>query len=71
MAQVKTDASISDAICELSIRIQLRRAGLRLTRSGFSYQILHGNQVLIAGNGRGEGLALEEIQQFIQKSFIR
>ena len=71
MAQAAYETSISDKICELSIRIQLRKAGLRLQRSGFSYQILSGNQVLIAGNGHGKGLALEEEAAFIDRALVR
>jgi hypothetical protein len=65
------NTSISDKICELGIRIQLRKAGLRLQRSGFSYTILHGNQVLIAGNGHGEGLALDDVVAFVNRSLVR
>jgi hypothetical protein len=57
--------------CELSLQIQLRKAGLRLERSGFQYAIVYKNQVLLSGSGRGEGLALEEIAAFIEWALIR
>ena len=69
MAQADTDLSIP--ACELSLRIQLRRSGLRLRRSGFHYQVLFGEQVLVAGNGRGEGLSLDEIDAFINRALVR
>jgi hypothetical protein len=57
--------------CELAIRIQLRKYGMRLERSGFSYTIRYRNQILISGNGIGEGLALQEVADFISRSLIR
>jgi hypothetical protein len=67
----KADDDLNIPACELSLRIQLRRSGLRLRRSGFHYQLLFGEQVLIAGNGRGEGLSLDEIEAFINRALIR
>jgi hypothetical protein len=57
--------------CEVSIRIQLRKYGMRLERSGFSYVIRYRNQILISGNGIGERLALQEIADFIERALIR
>jgi hypothetical protein len=42
-----------------------------LRRSGFYYQVLFGEQVLIAGNGRGAGLSLDEIEAFINRALVR
>jgi hypothetical protein len=69
MAQANDTFSIPT--CELSLRIQLRRSGLRLRRSGFHYQVMLGEQVLIAGNGRGEALSLDEIEAFINRAMVR
>ncbi len=68
---VRADDDVNIPACELSLRIQLRRSGLRLRRSGFHYQVLFGEQVLIAGNGKGEGLSLDEIEAFIDRALIR
>jgi hypothetical protein len=68
MAQVTED---NIEICELSLRLQLRKAGLRLERRGFSYEILYKNQFLISGNGRGEDLALDEIAAFVKRALVR
>jgi hypothetical protein len=68
MAQATED---NIEICELSLHLQLRKAGMRLKRNGFRYQIMYGPHVLIAGNGRGEALALDEIQQFVERSLVR
>jgi hypothetical protein len=67
----KADDDLNIPACELSLRIQLRRSGLRLRRSGFHYQVLFGEQILIAGNGRGHGLSLDEIERFIDRALIR
>ncbi len=68
MAQA-TDDNIE--ICELSLRLTLRKAGMRLKRNGFRYAIMYGSQTLIAGNGHGEGLALSEIVAFVNRSLVR
>jgi hypothetical protein len=70
MAQAATD-DLNIPACELSLRIQLRRSGLRLRRSGFHYELIYGQQVLIAGNGRGKGLSLDEIMDFVERSLVR
>lgn len=67
----KADDDYNIPTCELSLRIQLRRSGLRLRRSGFHYQLLWGESVLLAGNGRGEGLSLDEIEAFVNRSLVR
>jgi hypothetical protein len=58
-------------ICELSLRLTLRKAGMRLKRSGFRYAIMYGEQTLIAGNGHGEALALDEVVAFVNRSLVR
>jgi hypothetical protein len=68
MAQATED---NIEICELSLRLTLRRAGMSLKRNGFRYQIMYGPHVLIAGNGRSEALALDEIASFVERSLIR
>ena len=68
MAQANHD---NIEICELSLRLQLRKAGMRLKRNGFRYQIMYGPQVLVAGNGHCEGLALDEIVAFVERSLVR
>jgi len=58
-------------LCELSIRIQLRKAGMRLERTGFTYTIVYKNQVLLSGNGQGDALALTEVAAFIERALVR
>jgi hypothetical protein len=65
-----TDEIITEP-CELTLRLQLRKYGMRLERSGFSYVLLYQNQILISGNGIGEGLALAEIADFINRALVR
>jgi hypothetical protein len=50
-----------------------RRSDLRrkLERSGFRYQILMGDHVLLSGNGSGVKLALAEIVDFVNRSLVR
>jgi hypothetical protein len=35
--------------------LQLKKNGMRLHRSGVSYQLIYGNQILLSGDARGEG----------------
>jgi hypothetical protein len=65
-----TDEIITEP-CELTLRLQLRKYGMRLERTGFSYTIVYKNQVLLSGNGIGEGLALQEIADFVSKALVR
>jgi hypothetical protein len=58
-------------ICELSARLRLREAGLRLERDRSRYRIIRGCQVLLDHNERGEPLTLQEVQAFLTKSLIR
>jgi hypothetical protein len=44
---------------------------MRLKRNGFRYLIMHGPQVLIAGNCHGERLALDEIVAFVNRALVR
>jgi hypothetical protein len=37
--------------CELTIRIQLRKYGLRLERSGLTYQVFHQNPSVMCRRG--------------------
>ncbi len=69
MAPAKTDLNIS--ACELTIRLQLRKSGMRLERSGLHYQIFYKNHVLLAGNAQGDALALEEVAAFLERSLVR
>jgi hypothetical protein len=68
MAQATED---NIEICELSLRLTLRKAGMRLKRNGFGYQLMYGEQTLIAGNGYGEALALDEIVAFVDRALVR
>jgi hypothetical protein len=43
----------------------------KLERSGFRYQILMGDHVLLSGKGSGEKLALAEIVDFVNRSLVR
>jgi hypothetical protein len=44
---------------------------LRLRSGAFTFAIIHRNQKLIAGSGHGEGLALQEIAAFVERSLVR
>jgi hypothetical protein len=71
MAQVKTDNSINVPVCELTLRLQLRKAGLRLHRRGYHYEILYRNQVLFGGSIHGESLSLDEVAAFCSRTLVR
>jgi hypothetical protein len=71
MAQADDNDTINVPPRELSLRIQLRKAGLRLEHADFNYTIVYKNQTLISGNGRGEGLSLDEIVAFVERTLIR
>jgi hypothetical protein len=51
--------------CELSLRLCLRRYGMRLQRRGCGYRLLYGESVLLAAGPDGYGLTLGEIEGFI------
>jgi hypothetical protein len=70
MAQEANSDVISEP-CELKLRLQLRKYGMRLERRGFSYTLLYGNQILISGNGIGEDIALQEIADFVARALVR
>ena len=69
MAKATDDLSIP--VCELTLRLQLRKAGLRLDRRGYGYEILFKNQVLFSGDVHGEGLSLDEIAVFCERALVR
>jgi hypothetical protein len=72
MAQVNSEHSIAaPAICELSLRLQLRKSGLRLERRGFGYRLLAGNQVLLDRGPDGFGLSLEDVATFTNRALVR
>jgi hypothetical protein len=50
MAKADTDTTPT----ELTLRLHLHKAGLRLRSSGCSYEILLGNQILLSGNARNQ-----------------
>jgi hypothetical protein len=52
------------ANCELTLRLKLRKFGMRLERSGFGYRLVHGNSVLLARGADGFGLSLDDIARF-------
>jgi hypothetical protein len=66
MAQVNSEVSIITPpnICELGLRLRLRRAGMRLERSGFGYKLLHHDTVLLARGPNGYGLTLQDVDLF-------
>jgi hypothetical protein len=47
-----------------SLRLKLRRVGMRLERSGYGYRLLYGNTVLLACGPDGFGLSLSDIDLF-------
>ena len=71
MAQAAAINTTPPAICELSLRLHLRRAGLRLERQGFGYRLLSGSQVLLDRGPRGFGLALADVAKFTADALPR
>ena len=56
---------------ELTLRLHLHKAGLRLRSSGCSYEILSGGQVLISGNAHGEALSIDDVANFLCHALVR
>jgi hypothetical protein len=57
----------SPATCELSLRLRLRRAGMRLERNGYCYRLLYGSQVLLDRGRAGHGLSLQEVARYTSR----
>ncbi len=69
MAKANDDLIIPT--CELTLRLRLRKAGLRLDRRGYGYEILYRNQVLFSGDVHGEGPSLDEVATFVERALVR
>jgi hypothetical protein len=67
MAKADTDATTT----ELTLRLHLHKAGLRLRSSGVSYEVLLGNQILLSGNAHGEGLSIDDVANFLRRALVR
>jgi hypothetical protein len=63
-------AADSDTTTELTLRLHLHKAGLRLRSSGVSYEIFHGGQLVLSGNAHGEALSLEDVASFLRKARV-
>jgi hypothetical protein len=61
VAQAATTNSIITHPCELTLRLQLRKAGLRLDRTGYGYRLIFGNQVLLDRRHDGRPLTLDDV----------
>jgi hypothetical protein len=61
----------SDTTTELTLRLHLHKAGLRLRSSGVSYEILLGNQILLSGNAHGEALSIDDVANYLRRSLVR
>ena len=62
----------SDTTTELTLRLHLHKAGLRLRSSGLSYEILLGSQVvLLSGNAHGEALSIDDVANFFSRTLVR
>jgi hypothetical protein len=61
----------TDTTTELTLRLHLHRAGLRLRSSGVSFEILSGNQVLLSGNAHGEALSIDDVAKFFRQNLVR
>jgi hypothetical protein len=55
-------------ICETAIRLQLRRAGLRLERQGYGYRIIYRSQVLM---GSEFEMSLADVSSFANGALLR
>ena len=67
MAKAETDVTTT----ELTLRLHLHKAGLRLRSSGVSYEILLGNQILLSGNAHGEALSIDDVTNFFSRALVR
>ena len=61
----------TDTSTELTLRLHLHKAGLRLRSSGVSYEILLGNQILLSGSAYGEALSIDDVANFLRRALIR
>jgi hypothetical protein len=61
----------SDATTELTLKLHLHKAGLRLRSSGVSYEVLFGNQILLSGNAHGEALSIDDVANFFSRALVR
>jgi hypothetical protein len=57
-----------DGTCELSLRLRLRKVGMRIERSGDRYRLLYGNSVLLQRGPDGYGLTLDQVERFTRRS---
>ena len=64
-------AADSDHTTELTLRLHLHKAGLRLRSSGVSYEVLIGNQILLSGNAHGEALSIDDVADFFSRALVR
>jgi hypothetical protein len=61
----------STDISELSLRLRLRKAGMRLERRGRYYRLMAGAQVLLDKGPCGHGLTLKEVARFTHRALLR
>ena len=64
-------AADSDTTTELTLRLHLHKAGLRLRSSGVSYEIFHGGQLVLSGNARGEALSIDDVANLFSRALVR
>jgi hypothetical protein len=64
-------AADRDATTELTLKLHLHKAGLRLRSSGCSYEILIGNQILLSGNAFGEALSIDDVANYLRRALVR
>ena len=64
-------AADRDTTTELTLKLHLHKAGLRLRSSGVSYEILLGNQILLSGNAHGELLSIDDVANFCRRALVR
>jgi hypothetical protein len=67
---VLTEAATNNTT-ELTLRLTLQKAGLRLRSSGVSYEIFHGGQLVLSGNAHGESLSIDDVANFCRRALIR
>ena len=71
MAKANAANSIPPATCERSLRLRLRKAGMRLEQCGSGYRIMSDNQVLLQRGADGCGLSLVEIMMLTSAALDR
>ena len=57
------NTTISPEPCEISLRLRLRKAGMRQERTGYGYRLIAGNIVILARGANGFGLSLDDIER--------